>query len=195
MDSRRSTNRARLLAAAAVVTALGLGASACGGSGSSSDTTTTTGATATAAWASAVCTSFSAWKASLQRAKTSLAGNPSTEAFQNASHQVSVATQGLASSLQQLGKPPTSNSATVQQSITTLKTQLQSGRDKINATLNGSNNPTPAQRRANVATVRTTANSMLNSFTSTVNDLKSLDPGSDLEKAFQQTTACDPFFT
>src|SRR5689334_15923841 len=139
MDSARATKRARLLAAAVVATGLVLLASACGGSGSS-DTTTTTGASATVAWASGVCNSFGAWKASLQRAKASLAGNPSTSAFQNASHQASVATQALASSLQQLGKPPTSTSATVQQSIATLRTDLQNGKNKIDSTLNGSTN-------------------------------------------------------
>jgi hypothetical protein len=36
---------------------------------------------------------------------------------------------------------------------------------------------------------------MLSDFTSTVNDLKSLDPKSDLEKAFHQAVACQPFFT
>jgi exonuclease VII large subunit len=185
--------RARRLSSAVLVAALALGAAACGGS-SSSDTATTNDTSATVAWASAVCTSFSAWKASLQRDRASVAAEPTQTQFQNAAHQAVLATQGLESSLQQLGKPPTATSAKVQQSIATLTTQLESGKDKINATLNGSNNPTPAERRANVATVRTTANSMLNSFTSTVDDLQSLDPGSELEKAFHQATACEPFF-
>jgi small-conductance mechanosensitive channel len=193
MESVRSARRARRLAGAALVVALALGAAACGGSGSS-DTTTTAGANATVAWASAVCTSFSAWKASLQRDRASVASEPSQTQFQNAAHQAVLATQGLESSLQQLGKPPTATSAKVQQSISTLRTQLESGKDKINATLNGSN-PTPAERRSNIVTVRTTANSMLDSFTTTVDDLQSLDPGSELSKAFHQATACDPFFT
>lgn len=113
MESVRSTKRARLLTGTALVAALVLAASACGGS-SSSQTTTTSAATATAAWASAVCTSFSSWKASLQRAKASLASEPTQTQFQNAAHQAELATQGLQSSLQQLGKPPTAASATVQ---------------------------------------------------------------------------------
>jgi small-conductance mechanosensitive channel len=192
MEPVRSTRRARRLAGAVLVAVLALGAAACGGS-SSSDTTTT-GANATVAWASAVCTSFSSWKASLQRDRASVASEPSQTQFQNAAHQAVLATQGLESSLQQLGKPPTATSAKVQQSIATLRTQLESGKDKINATLNGSN-PTPAERRSNIVTVRTTANSMLDSFTTTVDDLQSLDPGSELSKAFHQATACDPFFT
>ena len=192
MESLRSTRRARRVSGALLVAALALGAAACGG-GSSSNTTTTNGTSATVAWASAVCTSFSAWKASLQRDRASVASQPTQTQFQNAAHQAVLATQGLESSLQQLGKPPTSTSAKAQQSIATLRAQLESGKAKIEATLNGSN-PTPAERRANVATVRTTANSMLSSFTSTVNDLQSLDPGSELEKAFHQATACDPFF-
>src|SRR5690349_10615198 len=138
MESVRFARRARRLGGAALVVAVALAAGACGGSGSS-DTTTTTGASATVAWASAVCTSFSAWKASLQRDKASVASNPTSTEFQNAAHQAVLATQGLESSLQQLGKPPTATSATVQHSIATLRTQLESGKDKINATLNGSN--------------------------------------------------------
>lgn len=192
MESVRSTKRARLLAGTAVVVVLGLAASACGGSGGSSQTTTTSAATATAAWASAVCTSFSAWKASLQRAKASLASEPTQTQFQNAAHQVQVSTQGLQSSLQQIGKPPTSTSATVEQSISTLRTQLLNGKKEIQNTLNG-NHSSASELKGAVASVRQTAASMLNAFSTTINDLKSLDPKSELEKAFQQTTACAPF--
>lgn len=44
-----------------------------------------------------------------------------------------------------------------------------------------------------MASVRKTAASMVDAFSTTVDDLKSLDPKSELEKAFQQTTACAPF--
>jgi hypothetical protein len=183
----------RLLAAAVVVAALALTASACGGGGSS-DTTTTNGASATLAWASAVCTSFSSWKASLQRDKASLGSQPTTTEFQNAAHQAQLATQGLQSSLQQLGKPPTSNSATVQQELTTLRTQLLNGKQEIQKTLNGSYT-SASELKAAVASVRATATGMLDSFTTAVDKLKTLDPGSDLEKAFHQATACQPYFT
>lgn len=191
MESVRSTKRARLLTGTALVAALVLAASACGGS-SSSQTTTTSAATATAAWASAVCTSFSSWKASLQRAKASLASEPTQTQFQNAAHQAELATQGLQSSLQQLGKPPTAASATVQQSIATLRTQLLNGKKEIQSTLNGPHT-SASDLKAAVASVRKTAASMVDAFSTTVDDLKSLDPKSELEKAFQQTTACAPF--
>ena len=191
MESVRSTKRARLVAGTALVAALVLAASACGGS-SSSQTTTTSAATATAAWASAVCTSFSSWKASLQRAKASLASEPTQTQFQNAAHQAELATQGLQSSLQQLGKPPTAASATVQQSIATLRTQLLNGKKEIQSTLNGPHT-SASDLKAAVASVRKTAASMVDAFSTTVDDLKSLDPKSELEKAFQQTTACAPF--
>lgn len=193
MEPVRATKRARLLGGAAVVVALGLAASACGGSGGSSQPTTTSAATATAAWASAVCTSFSSWKASLQRSKAALAANPTSTEFQNSAHQVELATQGLQSSLKQLGKPPTATSASVQQSIATLRTQLLNGKKEIQNTLNG-NYASASQLKSAVKSVRTTAQSMLADFSKTVSDLKSLDPGSELEKAFQQTTACAPFF-
>jgi hypothetical protein len=193
MDSVRS---AKLLAGVAVVASLALAASACGGSGGNGTTTTTatTGNSATVAWASGVCNSFGAWKASLQRAKASLGGSPSSSDVQNAGHQVQVATQGLSSSLKQLGRPPGGATASVQQSIATLRTQLQSGRKKINDTLNGSLG-TSAEVKAAVSSVRKTANGMLNDFTSTVNGLKSLDPKSNLEQAFHQAVACQPFFS
>jgi hypothetical protein len=195
MESVRSAKRVRRLAGAALVAALALAASACGGSSETTTTTTSTGGnSATVAWAGGVCNSFGAWKASLQRARASLGGNPSSSGLQNAGHQAEVATQGLASSLQQLGKPPTESSAQAQQSIAALRTQLQSGKKEIDNTLNG-NNSSPAQIKAAVASVRTTAASMLSSFTSTVDDLKSLDPKSDLEQAFHQAAACEPFFS
>jgi len=192
MGCVRSTKIVRLLVGAAVVTALGLAASACGSSGSG--TTTTTGASATVVWASGVCTSFSGWKASLQRAKASLGSQPTSTELQNAAHQAVLATQGLQRSLQQLGKPPTATSATVQQELGTLRTQLLAGKNKIEDTLNG-NVSSVSQLKAAVTSVRTTAKAMLNSFSSTIKSLKSLDPGSELEKAFHQTSACAPFFS
>ena len=193
MKSVRSTKRARLLAGAALVAVLALAASACGGSGSS-DTTTTSSASATVAWAGGVCTSFSAWKASLQRAKASLGSQPTSTGFQNAAHQVTVATQGLQSSLQALGKPPTATSATVQQDIATLRTQLVNDKKMIQNTLNG-NYSSASQLKTAVSSVRRTAKAMLTSFTAAVDSLKSLDPGSELEKAFHQAAGCAPFFS
>ena len=169
-----------------------LAASACGGS-SKSETTTTSAATAMASWASSVCTSFSAWKASLQRQKENLSNEPTQTEFQNASHQAVLATQGLQSSLQQIGKPPTGTSATVEQQLTSLKNDLLNGKKKIENTLNA-NYSSPSQVKSGVASVKATATDMLNSFSSTINSLKSLDPSSDISKAFHQTSACDPFF-
>jgi exonuclease VII large subunit len=190
MESARLTKRMRLGAIAVAV--LMLAASACGG-GSNSPTTTTTGASAMLQWASGVCTSFSAWKASLQRAKASLGSNPTNTEFQNAAHQATVATQGLQSTLQQLGKPPTASSAAVQQQLAALRTQLLNGKQKIEDTLSGS--PANASElKADVSSVRTTAEAMLGSFQSTVDNLKSLDPKSEIEKAFHRAPACDPFF-
>src|SRR5215471_18280579 len=192
MGSSRSRVLARPLAGAAVVAVLVLVASACGGS-SNSETTTTTGSTAMATWASAVCTSFSAWKASLQRDKASLGSQPTNTEFQNAAHQAVLATQGLQSSLQQLGKPPTGTSATVQQELASLRTELLNGKKRIQTTLDG-NYSSASELKSAVASVQTTAAAMLNSFTSTVNNLKSLDPSSEIEKAFHQAVACEPFF-
>jgi exonuclease VII large subunit len=185
--------RARLLAGAALVVTLSLAASACGGSGSS-NTTTTTGASATVVWATGICNSFGAWKASLERAKSSLGSSPSSSDLRNAAHQAQVATQALTSSVQQLGPPPTNTNASAQQSIQSLKTQLAADKTKISNTLNG-NLGTPAEVTSAVSTVKATVQSMQQSFTSTVNHLKSLDPKSELEKAFHQAKACEPFFT
>jgi len=189
----KSVRSAKLLAATALVVALGLAAAGCGGSSSSDTTTTAVGGSATVAWANGVCNAFGAWKASIQRAKTSVAGNPSTSALQNAGNQVRVSTQGLFSSLQQLGRAPTQANAAAQQSIDTMRAQLQSDRQKISSATNLTN-PTAAQVHAAAATVRTSVASMSNSFTSTVKSLQSLDPGSELGKAFHQAKACEPFF-
>jgi len=190
----RSMKQARLLAGASLVVALGLAASACGGSSGSNNPTTTAGGSATVVWATGVCNSLGAWKASLERAKSSLGSNPSSSDLRTAGHQAQVATQALTSSVQQLGPPPTNANAAAQQSIQSLKTQLAADKTKISNTLNG-NLSSPAQVTAAVGTVKATVQAMQQSFTSTVNDLKSLDPGSELEKAFHQAKACAPFFT
>lgn len=194
MESVRSTKQARLLAGAALVAALALAASACGGSGSSDTTTTADNASATVVWANGVCNSFGAWKASIGRAKAGLGSSPSSSDLQVAGHQVQVATEALRSSLQALGRAPTTANAAAEQSIQKLRTTLKSDENKINDAVDA-NNTSPAQLKANAATVKASVASMSDSFTSTVNDLKSLDPGSELEKAFHQAAACAPFFS
>jgi hypothetical protein len=186
--------RPGLLGGAAVTAALVLVASGCGGSGSGTTTTSAAGGnTAMLTWTTGVCNAFGGWKSSLQRARTSLGSNPSSSEFMQAGHQVEVATEGLRSLLQQLGPPPTATGATVKQSLDSLRAQLQSGRNKIEQTVSA-NNDTPAAKKAAISTLKTTATGMLDDVTHTVDQLKALDPGSELEKAFHQSAACAPFF-
>lgn len=181
-------NAARALVAA-VVAVLLLGASACGGGSTSS-------ASATTQWAGGVCSAFTAWKTSLEGIKSDLKngglGSLSADKLKGAANQADDATKTLVQSLKKLGMPETANRQAAKKNLTTLENSLSHGLTSIeNALKSGDSSLTGVA--ATLATVTTELGTMATALSTSVGDLKQLDPGSDLEQAFKQAPSCSAY--
>ena len=167
-----------------------LAASACGGGGSSSPTTTaTTGGTSAEQWANGVCSSFTTWKKSLQSIQTSVTSQPSKAALQKAARQVESATETLAQSLKQLGKPETAQGEAAKKNLDTLATTLQTGMNQLRQTLD--NAPSGAAGAlSQISALTATLTTMANKLKLAGSNLKNFAPSGELQQAFHQAGAC-----
>jgi hypothetical protein len=184
-----SKGRSRLLGGAAVV-ALVLSAAACGGGGGKTTTSTAAGGTSAAQWATGVCSSVTTWKKSLQSIQTNVASQPSKTALQNAGKQIETATETLAHSLKQLGKPDTAQGEAAKKNLDTLATTLQLGMTQIK---NALNKPSSGGTMAQIATISTTLSAMANNLKMAGSSLKNFAPSNELKQAFEQSSACKPY--
>jgi exonuclease VII large subunit len=174
------------LLSAAAAAMLVLAVVACGGG--KSTTSTAAGGTTAEAWANGVCSSFTTWKSSLEKAKTDFTSQPSPAQLQKAGQDIEQATQTLAQSLKQLGTPETAQGQAAKQSLDTLATSLENGMNKINQELKSGGGIL-----SQVTTIGATLTTMANSLKLAGSNLKSLAPGADLEHAFQQASACQKY--
>jgi hypothetical protein len=182
--------RSHLLGALAAV--LVLSAAACGGGGSSTTTTSASGTTAEE-WASGVCSSFTTWKTSMGNIKASTTGSlPSKSQLQKAGQDIVSATQTLAKSLKELGKPETAQGQAARQNVDTLATTLQNDVDKIQQTLKSSPSGT-AGTMSTITTLSTTVAAMAGNLKLAGENLKNFAPSGELQQAFHQADACKPY--
>ena len=171
----------------AATVALMLSVAACGGGGKNT-TSAAAGGVSAEAWANGVCSSFTTWKNSLEKAKTDFTSQPSESQLRKTGRNIDRATQTLTSSLKELGTPETAQGQAAKQSLDTLATSLGNGMSKIDQDLKSGDG-----LMLQVASIGTTLTSMANSFKLAGSNLKSLAPGADLQQAVQQASACKPF--
>lgn len=174
------------LLCAATAAVLVLWVAACGGGGNT--TTTAAGGTSPEAWANGVCSSFTTWKNSLEKAKTDFTSQPSPSQLQKAGQDIERATQTLSRSLKQLGTPETAQGQAAEQSLDTLATSLENGMNKINQELKSGGGIL-----SQVTSIGSTLTTMANSLKLAGSNLKSLAPGAELQQAFQQASACQKY--
>jgi hypothetical protein len=177
----------RIALGAVAAVALVLSVAACGGGGGNEATSTAGGVTAEA-WANGVCSSFTTWKNSLEKAKKDFTSQPSESQLRQTGRNIESATQTLARSLKQLGTPETAQGQAAKQSLDTLATSLENGKNKINEDLKSGDG-----LMLQVASIGTTLTSMANSLKLAGANLKGLAPGADLQQAVQQASACKPY--
>ena len=181
----------RLLAGAALA-ALVLSAAACGGGGNDTTTSTAAGGTSSEQWANGVCSSFTTWKKSLQSIGTSVAAQPSKSQLNRAARQVESATETLAQSLKQLGKPETAQGQAAKKNLDALATTLQTGMNQLKTTLD--NAPSGAAGTlAQITALTTTLTNMANKLKVAGGNLENFAPDHELEQAFQQSSACKQY--
>jgi len=174
------------------VAVLVLSVAACGGGAGNTTTNSAAGGSSSVQWANGICTSFTTWKNSLESIKTDFKSQPSESQLRQAGRQVENATQTLARSLKQLGKPDTAQGATAKKNLDALATSLETGMDKLKDTLNTSASG-DAGVLAQISTIAATLSAMGNHLELAGANLKNFAPSDDLRQAFHQAAACQPY--
>ncbi|HEX6952133.1 MAG TPA: hypothetical protein VF124_05015 [Gaiellaceae bacterium] len=181
----------RLLAGALLVV-LVLSAAACGGGGSNTTTSAASGGTSAEQWANGICSAFTTWEKSLKSIQTSVTSQPSKGALQKAAQQVESATETLAESLKNLGKPETAQGQAAKKNLDAIATSLQTGMDQLKQTLN--NAPSGAGGTfAQISALTTTLANMANKLKLAGGNLKTFAPSGELQQAFRQAGACQKY--
>ena len=142
-----------------------------------------------AEWANDFCSDVSTWKDSLTSTATSLKGGSLTkDTIQNAFDDFKSATKTFTGDVKDLGKPPTEVGDQAKQSVDTLTSQVN---DEVQKVQDAVDNTSSVSGILNAVTVASSAlSSMSSDVQSTINDLKQLQPGSELQTAFQQSDSC-----
>jgi phage-related protein len=185
------TGSSRLLGCAAVAV-LVLTTAACGSGGSDTTTSTAAGGTSAEQWANGVCSSFTTWTKSLESIKTSVTSQPSKSQLQEAEQQIESATETLARSLKQLGKPGTAQGEAAKKNLDALATSLQNGMNQLKKTLNSSSSGA-AGTLSQISAITATLTTMANSLKLAGGNLKNFAPSGELKQAFQQGSACQQY--
>jgi hypothetical protein len=167
---------------AAVLVALAVLAAGCGKS-----------KPATAAdWTNGVCSAVSTWTTSLADAADTLKnGNVTKQSVQSAANDAKDATDKLTKDLKKLGKPNTKAGAQAQDTVDQLSTEIESGVSTIQDAVKNVSSVTGALTA--VTTVSTTLTTLKNDITTAYHTLSKLDPGGELQQAFDQAPACASF--
>jgi hypothetical protein len=120
-------------------------------------------------------------------------GNVSKDSVTSAVDDAKSATDKLTSDLKKLGKPNTDAGAEAQKTVDQLSTQVSDGVDTIQTTVKGISSVSSALSA--VSTVSTTLKTLNSDISTAFKTLSSLQPGSELQKAFQSAPDCAPFRT
>jgi len=143
------------------------------------------------AWVNGVCSSFTTWADDVQGSVDSLtAGTLSKDSLQAAADDVKSSTETLQSDLKDLGAPKTDAGEQAQEQVTGLTDQLAPGQQTIESALADANGVSGTLAAAGAAA--TALSAMAAEVTTTFDDLKKLDPGGELQTAFEQSSECEP---
>jgi hypothetical protein len=140
-------------------------------------------------WANNFCGAVTTWRDSLKTAASSVnGGNLSKDAIQSAADDAQSATDTFVKSVKKLGKPPTKSGDEAQQQINDLSDEIDAGAQTIDDTVK--NVSGVADVLSAVSTVTATVSTMTKQVQTTYTSLKMLDPGGELQTAFDQADAC-----
>jgi hypothetical protein len=140
-------------------------------------------------WANDFCGAVSTWKDSLTSTANSLkGGNLSKDSVENAFDDFKSATKTFTDDVKGLGKPPTEAGDQAKQSVDNLSDQVN---DQVEKVQDAAKDTSSASGLLNLVTVASSAlSSLTTDVKSTLNDLKQLQPGGELQTAFQQAENC-----
>jgi membrane protein implicated in regulation of membrane protease activity len=179
VESRNSTKG---LGALAAILALALVLTGCGGGDDEESAES---------WANGVCESLSTWLTDIDEAVSSLTEDglsTDEEDLQTAVDQVADATNGLADDLEELGPPETEGGQQAETELESLATSLRSKVQTVQRAIDSDSGAV-----AVTSTVSMSVSTAASEVQSTFGNLGALDPGGELENAFENADECDSF--
>ena len=172
--------RLPLIALVFVAAALGLLGAGCGSKKSPPTT---------AEWVDGVCSSIVTWKNSLTSSVQSVqGGNLTQESLRNAADEMKSATDTLESDIKDLGKPESESGQQAKDSVDQLSSELSDGAESIKSTVDDVSDVSGVVSAT--ASVSATIGTMASQISATVKSLQQLDPGGELQTAFDQSSSC-----
>ena len=146
---------------------------------------------ATETWAGQVCSTAGDWLAAISDAQVTLTdtANLSADSLRGAFDGVVDATDALITELGDLGPPDTEAGDEAADQLSTLSGQLDEQRTAISAATEQSAGSVQ-DLLSQVSTVTGAIAAMLTDVSTTVDNLRALDGADELEKAFQDSSAC-----
>jgi hypothetical protein len=153
-----------------------------------SSTSTTTAASQANAWAEGTCSALVSWKGDVVEAANMLKAQPTRDNAKQAVADAKTATLTLTDSLSALDAPSTSAGSEAQDTVDSLKTQMQTGLSKMqsaSAKLSGISGSAEA-----LSTISSTLVTMRDQLAAAGNTLRNL-PDGELQNAVASAPSCD----
>jgi ABC-type transporter Mla subunit MlaD len=177
----RATSLRRLLVPALATIVLAAG---CGGDDGNG------GSTSPTEWADSLCTATMDWTDSLQStADTLRSGNLSEESLRSAADDVKSSTSTFVDDVKGLGRPDTESGQRAEELTDGLGDDLDQGAQKIEDTVEDVSDASGVLNAVTV--VSGTIQTMSQQVSSTLQQLKQLDPAGELAQGFEDAESCD----
>lgn len=149
----------------------------------------------TAAWADSVCSELATWKTSITSLADVGSGDLDAETLQGKVDDAEEATSTLVSSLKGLGAPDLESGDALQEQLSSSADEIQSGIDALKeGAEQASEADSPAAFLQELATLAPQFQSLLDSISTTIDDLQGADAAADakaeLQQAFDDAESC-----
>jgi hypothetical protein len=140
-------------------------------------------------WAGGLCTSVATYVDSLTAVGSTLQGGSLTrETLKSAADDAADATRTFASDVEELGAPDVSGGTKAKQQVDALATQLRSDADQIRSATDGVSQL--SELASALPAIGATLSKAQTQITHTLDELRTLDPKGELQKAFASADSC-----
>ena len=157
-------------------------AAGCGGDGGGNSSATS--------WAGDVCSAITTWKDSITSTTDSLkGGNLNEGSLKSAVDDIAGATSDFVDDVRGLGPPDTESGQQAKESLDQLADDADENLSTVQNAVDDVSDPSGIV--AAITTISGAVTTMSQQFSSTFTDLKQLDPGGDLETAFNEADSCN----
>jgi hypothetical protein len=145
------------------------------------------------AWADTVCSSIRDWRTGVEENIRELSEDPgaiSADSLRDAADESLESTQSLVDELRELGAPETESGELAQQEVEELLESLEDRVARVREAAEAADEGV-ADILAVIASVSNEVQGAAEDARETVEDLRDIDPGGELEEAFRDTESCE----